>query len=70
MSTSRRRAGRRERHRIGSFEYWHGRMLLESADDSGRARGRLMIEAAATDFRALEMVLHLKLAEQLQQTGV
>ena len=45
-------------------------MLLESADDSGRARGRLMIEAAATDFRALEMVLHLKLAEQLQQTGV
>ena len=44
--------------------YWYGRALSRTADTANRARGRGMLEAALTDFRALEMVLHATLAEQ------
>jgi len=47
-----------------SVLYWYGRSLGATTDDADRARGRAMIEAALEDFRALEMVLHVRLAEE------
>jgi len=44
--------------------YWYGRALSAAPDPADRARGRAMVEAALTDFRALEMVLHANLAER------
>ena len=44
--------------------YWYGRTLSAASDGADRSRGRAMVEAALTDFRALEMVLHARLAEQ------
>lgn len=44
--------------------YWHGRTIASTSDVAERARGRAMVEAALTDFRRLEMVLHAGLAEQ------
>jgi hypothetical protein len=44
--------------------YWYGRALSAGADAAYRARGRAMVEAALTDFRTLEMVLHANLAER------
>ena len=49
--------------------YWYGRALSAGADTVERARGRGMVEAALTDFRALEMVLHANLAEQFLRDG-
>ncbi len=49
--------------------YWYGRALSTRADAADRARGRAMVEAALTDFRALEMVLHANLAEQFLRAG-
>ena len=49
--------------------YWYGRSLSAAADAADRARGRAMVEAALTDFRALEMVLHANLAEQFLREG-
>ncbi len=49
--------------------YWYGRAFSASADTADRARGRAMVEAALTDFRALEMVLHANLAEQFLRDG-
>ena len=40
-----------------------------TADAADRARGRAMVEAAITDFRALEMVLHATLAEEFLRCG-
>jgi tetratricopeptide (TPR) repeat protein/predicted Ser/Thr protein kinase len=45
--------------------YWYGRSLSTASDGADRLRGRAMVEAALTDFRVLEMVLHANLAEQL-----
>ncbi len=47
-----------------TVRYWYGRALSASADAADHARGRAMVEAALTDFRALEMVLHANLAER------
>ena len=44
--------------------YWYGRLLVEDPHPAEQARGRAMIEAAATDFRSLEMVTYANLAEQ------
>jgi hypothetical protein len=44
--------------------YWYGRSLADTSDVADQARGRAMVEAALTDFRALEMVTHANLAEQ------
>ena len=44
--------------------YWYGRALGDTSDAADQARGRAMVEAALTDFRALEMVTHANLAEQ------
>lgn len=44
--------------------YWYGRTLTETSNVADQARGRGMVEAALTDFRALEMVTHANLAEQ------
>ena len=44
--------------------YWFGRALSAAPDSANRARGRAMVEASVVDFRALEMVVHAKLAEQ------
>jgi hypothetical protein len=44
--------------------YWYGRSLSAAPDDADRARGRGMVEAALTGFRALEMGLHVNLAER------
>ena len=44
--------------------YWYGRALADTSDVPEQARGRAMVEAALTDFRALEMVTHATLAEQ------
>ena len=41
--------------------YWRGRSLLASGDVPG---GRAMVEAARTDFQALGLVSHVRLAEQ------
>ncbi len=49
--------------------YWYGRALSAGADIADRARGRAMVEAALTDFRALEMLLHANLAEQFLRAG-
>ena len=49
--------------------YWYGRALSAGADTADHARGRAMVEAALTDFRALEMVLHANLAEQFLREG-
>jgi tetratricopeptide (TPR) repeat protein/predicted Ser/Thr protein kinase len=49
--------------------YWYGRFLFAAPDAAERARGRAMVEAALTDFRALEMVLHANLAEQFLREG-
>jgi tetratricopeptide (TPR) repeat protein/tRNA A-37 threonylcarbamoyl transferase component Bud32 len=45
--------------------YWYGRLLVDDPHPAEQARGRSMIEAAATDFRSLEMVTYANLAEQL-----
>ena len=44
--------------------YWYGRLLVDDPHPEERARGRALIEAAATDFRSLEMVTYANLAEQ------
>ena len=44
--------------------YWYGRLLVDDPHPAEQARGRAMIEAAATDFRSLEMVTYANLAEQ------
>ncbi len=49
--------------------YWYGRSLSSGEDVAERTRGRGMVEAALTDFRALEMVLHANLAEQFLRDG-
>ena len=49
--------------------YWYGCALSTSADVADRARGRAMVEAALTDFLALEMVLHANLAERFLREG-
>jgi tetratricopeptide (TPR) repeat protein len=49
--------------------YWYGRSLATAADSADRLRGRAMVEAALTDFRTLEMVLHATLAEQFLREG-
>ncbi|HWI20659.1 MAG TPA: AAA family ATPase [Vicinamibacterales bacterium] len=48
--------------------HWYGRSLSTAADPADRLRGRGMVEAALTDFRSLEMVLHATLAEQFLRT--
>jgi hypothetical protein len=45
--------------------YWYGRLLIDDPHPAEQARGRAVIEAAATDFRSLEMVTYANLAEQL-----
>jgi predicted ATPase/predicted Ser/Thr protein kinase len=52
-----------------TVQLWHGRMLAEQNDPSDQSRGRAMIEAAAADFRGLEMVLHADLAERFLRSG-
>ena len=49
--------------------YWYGRALSAAVDAADGARGRAMVEAALTDFRALEMVLHANLAERFLREG-
>ena len=49
--------------------YWYGRSLSTAADSADRLRGRAMVEAALTDFRSFEMVLHANLAEQFLREG-
>jgi short-subunit dehydrogenase involved in D-alanine esterification of teichoic acids len=49
--------------------YWYGRSLSASSDVADRTRGRAMVEAALTDFRSLDMVLHAGLAEQFLREG-
>jgi hypothetical protein len=44
--------------------YRYGRALSVATNAADRSRGRAMVEAALTDFRALEMVLHAKLADE------
>jgi hypothetical protein len=48
---------------------WYGRALAASADAADHARGRALVEAALTDFRALEMVLQANLAERFLREG-
>jgi hypothetical protein len=43
---------------------WHGRLLVADPHPAEQARSRAMLEAAATDFRSLEMVICGNLAEQ------
>jgi hypothetical protein len=43
---------------------WYGRLLVDDPHPAEQARGRAMIEAAAIDFRSLEMVTYANLAEQ------
>ena len=43
--------------------YWYGRALSGAPDAADRARGRAMVDASVTGFRALEMVVHATLAE-------
>jgi len=52
-----------------TVRYWYGRALSASANTADHARGRAMVEAAFTDFRALEMVLHANLAERFLREG-
>jgi tetratricopeptide (TPR) repeat protein len=49
--------------------YWYGRALSTATDASDQLRGRAMVEAALTDFRGLEMVLHANLAERFLRDG-
>jgi hypothetical protein len=49
--------------------YWYGRALSAAVGTANRARGRAMVEAGLTDFRALEMVLHANLAERFLREG-
>ncbi len=49
--------------------YWYGRALSAGADTADRTRGRALVEAAFTDFRGLEMVLHASLAERFLREG-
>jgi len=49
--------------------YWYGRALSAATDTADRSRGRAMAEAALTNFRALEMVLHANLAEEFLREG-
>jgi hypothetical protein len=44
--------------------YWYGRLLVDDPHPAEQARGRAMVEAAATNFRSLEMVTYANLAEQ------
>jgi hypothetical protein len=44
--------------------FWYGRLLADDPHAEEQARGRAMVEAAATDFRSLEMVTYANLAEQ------
>jgi tetratricopeptide (TPR) repeat protein len=44
--------------------FWYGRTLADHADPAERVRGRALIEAAAADFRLLEMVPYAELAER------
>jgi hypothetical protein len=44
--------------------YWYGRLLVDDSHPAEQARGRAMIESAATDFRSLEMVTYANLAER------
>jgi eukaryotic-like serine/threonine-protein kinase len=44
--------------------YWYGRLLVDDPHPAEQARGRAMVEAAASDFRSLEMVTYANLAEQ------
>jgi hypothetical protein len=43
-------------------QYWYGRMLTDAPHPAELAHGRAMIQAAATDFRSLEMVTYANLA--------
>jgi tetratricopeptide (TPR) repeat protein/predicted Ser/Thr protein kinase len=52
-----------------TVRYWYGRSLSTAADTADRGRGRAMVEAALTDFRSLEMVLHANLAERFLREG-
>jgi tetratricopeptide (TPR) repeat protein len=52
-----------------TVQFWYGRMLAGQNDPSEQSRGRAMIEAAAHDFRSLEMVLHADLAERFLRSG-
>ena len=49
--------------------YWYGRSLSTATHEADRTRGRTMVEAALTDFRALGMVLHAGLAERFLSRG-
>ncbi len=49
--------------------YWYGRFLSAATAAGEHARGRAMVEAALTDFRTLEMVLHAGLAEEFLREG-
>jgi hypothetical protein len=49
--------------------YWYGRSLSTATHEADRTRGRTMVEAALTDFRALGMVLHAGLAERYLSRG-
>ena len=62
-----RREARETPYRIlqPAIDYWQGRMLVEDAGGSDRSSGLAMLEAALTDFRDLDMVLHATLADRL-----
>jgi hypothetical protein len=45
-------------------QYWYGRALSSSDKIDDQSRGRMLLESALVDFRALEMVLHANLAER------
>jgi hypothetical protein len=45
------------------------RSTAATTDAADRARGRAMVDAALTDFRALEMVPHDTLAERFLRDG-
>jgi tRNA A-37 threonylcarbamoyl transferase component Bud32/tetratricopeptide (TPR) repeat protein len=47
-----------------TVDYWYGRLLREVGDAPERVRGRAMLEAAAADFRTLDMVRHAALADR------
>jgi hypothetical protein len=44
--------------------YWYGRLLVADPLPAEQARGRAMVEAAATGVRSLDMVTYANLAEQ------
>jgi hypothetical protein len=43
---------------------WYGRLLVDDPHPAEQVRGRALIEAAATDFRSLEMITYANLAKQ------